>query len=144
MAQTLYPVSTTSSNTATINITSAQLLAINTTPIPLVAAPAAGQALVIDALFFEMTATATAYTSGATVFPVYHGATTGLLSSTVPASIVTATGPSTTYNYLSGVELVSGGFVPTTGTGIDLYSATNFATGTGTAKVQVWYKLITL
>ena len=144
MAQTLYSFTGTGSGAATINITAAQLQAINTTPITLVAAPSSGQAIVVESMLFEMTATATAFTSGAAVFPVYHGATSGLLSETIPSSTVNATGPSTTYNYCSGIPPASGGFVPTTGTGIDLYSSTNFSTGTGTAKVQLWYKVITL
>src|SRR5258708_4752135 len=103
---------------ATVNISSAQLLALHGTPVALIAAPASGKAILLDSLLFEMTTTATGYTSGGPIVPVYHGATAGLLSPAIPASVVTASAG--TSNTLLGIgSLQTNGLTISSATGVD-------------------------
>jgi hypothetical protein len=127
-----------------VPVTSAQLLAMFTTPVSVLAAPAAGQAIVVQQIAFEMIATATAYTSGGTVNFVYHGGSVTPVTGTVAAAIVTATGPTTVVITL-GPNIVSTGNAVTNAVGIDITNATGaFLTGTGTAVVHLFYSILTL
>lgn len=126
-----------------VTLTAAQIIGLNLTPVVLVAAPGAGLVLVPEQLVFEMTTTSTQFTGGGVVAPVYHGATTALTGNTIPAAVITTTAG--TSNTLLSLGAVANGTTLTSNTGIDLYAATgNFAAGTGTAKVILYYKVITL
>jgi hypothetical protein len=150
MAQTLYaPVFSNAQidpmmqQYATVNVTSANILAMFTTPVAILAAPGAGKAIVVDTILFEMTTTATAYASGGAVSFVYHGGSVASHSGTIPASVVTA-GAGTSNTQLGSPTAANGTTVPAN-TGIDITNATGaFTTGTGTAKVQIWYSVVTL
>lgn len=125
-------------------ITSAQILAMFTTPVAVVPAPAAGTAIIVQQIAFEMIATATAYTSGGTVNFVYHGGSVAAATGTVATAIVTATGPTSVVITLAP-NLVSTGNAVTNAVGIDITNGTQtFASGTGTAVAHVWYTTITL
>lgn len=128
---------------ATVTLTAAQIITLHSVPVVLIAAPGAGKALVVNQLVFEMTTTATQFTGGGVVGPVYHGATTVITGNTVPAATVTTTAGSS--NTLLSLGAVANGLVLSSNTGVDLYAGTaDFAVGTGTAKVIVFYSVITL
>jgi hypothetical protein len=130
-------------STATVNLTAAQIITLHSVPVALVATPGSGLALIPIMMLFEITTTSTVFTGGGVVAPVYHSATAALTANTVPAATVTA-GAGTTYTLLS-LGAPASGLVLTANSGIDLYAASaDFAAGTGTAKVQIWYVTVTL
>ena len=128
--------------TATVALSSADILHASGILKALVAAPGVGLAIFPLWLLLEMTCTSTAYANGGAVSPVYHGATAALTGNTVPATVVNGS-VGTTYTLLS-LGAQSNGLTLTANTGIDLYSGTAFITGTGTASVQIGYITLTL
>jgi hypothetical protein len=123
-----------------VSLTAAQINALHTAPVSLLAA-IAGRVIIVTNCAIKMVTTSTAFTSGGAVAPVYHGATTALTANTLPASDVTA-GAGTNYFEL-GAGAPANGIALTAATGIDLYAATaNFATGTGTMQVTLSYYTI--
>jgi len=128
---------------AIVSLTAAQIITLHSVPVALLAAPGAGKALVVESLVFEMTTTATVFTGGGVVAPVYHGATAALTANTIPATVVTAVA-GTSYTTLS-LGAPANGLTMTANTGVDLYAATaDYAAGTGTAKVIVSYRIVIL
>ncbi len=116
---------------------------MNATPVSLLAAPGAGKAIVDLSIVFEMNATATQFTGGGAVSAVYHGGAVSPHAGSVPAAVVQA-GAGQTLTQL-GPAVGSNGITVPANTGVDLTNATAaFATGTGTAKVFVKYRVITL
>jgi hypothetical protein len=128
-----------------ITITAAQIIALNTTPITLVAAPGAGLALVLEGIVLEVNRTATAFTGGGAVGPVYAGATgTFLTANQVAAADVTTGGAGQVNRFLTPAS-PAGGLAISANTAIQLFAATaNFAAGTGTIKAFVTYSVVTL
>lgn len=125
------------------SLTAAQLQAMFGAPVPIVAAPGAGKAIIVREIAFEMIASATAYTGGGAVSLVYHGTSTAVHAGSVPASVVTA-GAGTTVTEL-GIAVGANGTTVPANTGVDITNASAaFATGTGTAKVHIWFNIITL
>jgi predicted RecA/RadA family phage recombinase len=128
---------------ASVSLTAAQVIAMNATPVSVLAAPAAGMAIVVDSILFEMTTTSTQFTGGGAVSFVYHGTSTAVHAGTIPATVVTATAGSS--NTLLGPAVATNGTTVPAATGVDITNATAaFAAGTGTVKVQVKYRLLTL
>lgn len=126
-----------------VPLTAAQIIAMYTTPVAIVAAPAAGTAIVVKQIQVELNPTATAFASGGVVHFYYHGSTTELMSATLAAATVQAA--STQSIWLLNPVATSGGSVVTKEVGVDITNATGvFATGTGTAVVTCWYSTITL
>ena len=126
---------------AVVSLNSTALLGLHTTPFSILAAPGTGFTYVVDNIVFEMNATSTAYAAGGAVTFVYHGGSTVVHTGSVAASIITATGPTTTFTQL-GPAVVAGGTTLATNTGIDATCATSFTTGTGTAKVYIAYTIM--
>jgi hypothetical protein len=128
-----------------ISLTAAQINALNTSPVTIVPAPGAGLAVVLEGLVIEINRTATAFTGGGTVYPIYAGAVgTWLTASTVAAADFTTGGAGQVVRYMAPAASAGGVLVPAN-TAIQLYAATaNFATGTGNAKVFVTYSVVTL
>jgi hypothetical protein len=120
-----------------VPLTSAQIKTMFTTPVVLIAAPIAGKAVILESLDFEMTRTATAYTSGGTVSIQY---TTGPVAATntIASTVVTTAGAAVTDTFRDAIDAD----VPSA-SGIEITNATGvFATGTGTAIVHLWYRTI--
>lgn len=119
-----------------VTLTAAQLIAMGTTPVALLPAPGAGKTIVVKRVMVRMTRTATAFTSGGAISFQYH---TGpiAVTNTVPAAVVTGAAGT--------VDVVRGGIdaAPTAqNDSIEITNATApFATGTGTAKVFIWYSV---
>lgn len=128
---------------AVVSLTAAQLIAMEAAPVSVLAAPASGKALVVDSILFEMTTTSTQFTGGGVVSFVYHGGSVAVHAGTIPAATVTTTAGTT--NTLLGPAVATNGTVVPAATGVDITNATApFAAGTGTAKVQIKYRIITL
>jgi hypothetical protein len=128
-----------------ITLTAAQINALNTAPVTIVPAPGAGLALVLEGIIIEVNRTATAFTGGGAVGPVYQGATgTFLTANQVAAADFTTGGAGQVTRYLTPAS-PGGGLAITPNTAIQLFAGTaNFATGTGNAKVFVSYSVVTL
>lgn len=129
-------------SSATVNLTAANIIAMFTTPVQILPAPGAGKAIIVRQILFEMTRTATAFTGGGNVEFDYHGAAiahTGAVASTV----VTTAGAAVVNVVLGNASAT--GVVVSANLGIDITNAAAvFAAGTGTAKVQIWYSIVTL
>lgn len=127
--------------TAIIALTAAQLIAMNGTPVSLIPAPGAGYALVDVSLAFEMITTSTQFTGGGAVSLAYHGGSVNPCGGTIAAGVVTAAAGTS----VTQVGPAAGPITVPANTGIDITNATAaFATGTGTAKAFVRYRVIAL
>lgn len=124
-----------------VTLTAANIIAMFTAPVAILPAPAAGVAIIVDSLVFQMKATATQFTGGGLVTFEYHG--TAILVTGAGDGIPSATVKSATSsnNLLSPVAAV---IQPPAATGVDITNASGvFAAGTGTAVVTVAYWLYT-
>ena len=129
-----------------ITISSAQLLALNTSPVTLIPAPGAGFATFVESMVFEMNRTATAYTAaGVTGAGLIYAASTALITQALPTSIFTTAGAGQSITAVAGGHVGTNGITITANAAVQLYSAgANLAAGTGTAKVYLTYSIITL
>lgn len=127
---------------ASVPLTSAQILAMFTTPVSLVAAGGANTILVPQRWMFTLIFNSVAYTSGGTVNIQYGNTGSGggtAIGNTLAANQVTS---GTSLNNL--VMLGSTNIVLTPGVnqGIFVTNATGvFATGNSTARIHLWYTL---
>lgn len=128
-----------------ISLTAAQIITLNTVPVTLVPAPGVGLSLVIETLVLEMNRTATAFTGGGVIGPVYAGATGTFLTSNQMAASDVTTGGAGQVTRLLAAGVPAGGVLISPNTALQLFAATaNFAAGTGTMKAYVTYSIITL
>jgi len=129
---------------ATVSLSAAQINGMAAAPVQLVAAPGAGKTLVVDKVAIRLTRSATAFASGGVGIVQYGPTVTGggiqALDSTIAATFFTgAAGASETVR--------NGAVMSDTGTtlqnlGLFISNQTGaFTTGTGTATVDVWYRL---
>jgi len=123
-----------------VPLTSANLKAMYGAPVQLIAAGAAGTNIVVHHVMFTMTSTATTYTGGGVVeFQIgntVHGAGTAT-TATVAAAVINDAVAETTYTTVIPVS-----YTGTAATGLYISNQTAaFATGTGTAIVDIWYSL---
>ena len=124
---------------ATVNVSSANILAMYGAPVVLIAAPTSGKNLIIHRIMFTMVTTSTQYANGGAVYfqlgNTVHGggtATTG----TIAAGVVTA-GAGTSYTIPVPVA-----YTGSAATGLYISNDTAaFITGTGTAIVDIWYSI---
>jgi predicted RecA/RadA family phage recombinase len=129
--------------TAVVSLTAAQILAMFGTPVSILPAPGAGKAIVVENIAVEIVTTATQFASGGVVHFYYHGLTVELMAQNIAAASVNAAAGTATF-FLSPVQ-TAGGSVISTNLGIDITNATAaFTTGTGTMKVFIKYRTITL
>lgn len=130
---------------ACVALTAAQIIAMGTTPVSILPAPGAGKAILVDSILFGMTRTGTAFTGGGAINFQYHTTTNSVPhSGTIPATLVTTGGAGSAQTRL-GPDVSSNGLVVPANEGIDITNATApFAAGTGTAKVFIRYRVITL
>jgi len=144
-AKLFTPVSLNGYFSKTVSVTSADLLAINTTPLEIIPAPGVGKVISLESIVYSFTYNSVAYTGGNTLFPVWSGNTTNIFGDEGNAAIANAiiTATSSSVNRRS----FSSGSVSTpmlSNTAIKLYSSGNFATGNSTMKLFITYKIITL
>lgn len=120
---------------ARVSLTAANLIAMYTTPVTLIAAPGAGKVIIVKRVYFVVTPTATQFTGGGVVsFKYASGAD---VTATVAAANVT--GASATRVIRNAVDCAT-----SANAALQITNATAvFATGTGTAKVDVDYEIVT-
>lgn len=124
--------------TITVPLTSAQLLGMNATPVELIPAPGAGKVIIIDNVLFTMTRTSTAYASGGTIVLNYATGPVAAIN-TIAASVLTTAGAAVTQTVRDGIDaaaVANDAIVITNGSGA-------FTTGTGTASVNIKYRIVT-
>lgn len=129
-------VATNLAQYASVTLTAAQMAALFTTPVTIVAAPGANQAIVVTDMALDVS-TGTAYTGGGTV-GFYYGSGTTLL-------IAAVNGTNAFFGTLGTTLYLSGGSSSPiiTNAAINLGNLTAaFATGTETVTANVWYAVI--
>jgi hypothetical protein len=123
-----------------VPLTAANIIAMYTAPVALIPAGAAGTNIVVEKVMFTMIPSGTAFTSGGAVtFTIGNTANGGgtATTGTVAATVVNASGTTTTYNTVIPVA-----YAGTAATGLYVSNATGvFATGTGTAVVDIWFQI---
>lgn len=123
-----------------VSLSSANILALNATPITLIAAPGAGKAIVVRGIAVKMVTTATQYANGGALEFRYTNASGAKVSADVAAAVVTATA-GTSYTSVAGVTT---SLTNVANSAIVVDNATApFITGTGTAVVTLTYDIVT-
>jgi hypothetical protein len=127
----------------TITLSAAQIIAMYTTPVQLIAAPGAGKSIVVAKAAFTIVRTSTAFTGGAAAIVQYdstaNGGGTQALDSTLASTVITGAAGTTVslrngaiISDLASTSIQNKGLFISNGTAV-------FAAGTGTATVDVWY-----
>lgn len=129
---------------ATISVSSAEILTLNTVPKQLVAAPTAGKVIVVSEIVVSFTVGGAQYASGGDVFPVYSGQTANLFGTSASALIGQADVQGAA-SFIARIGNVTSVPKLLSATAVNLYASTaNFTTGTGTMKVFIKYRTVTL
>lgn len=125
--------------TITVNLTAAQIIAMGTTPVSLIAAPGAGLCIIVDNITFKMVTTATAFTGGGAVEFRYTDASGTKVTADVAAAVITAAA-GTSFTNVRGIEASLTG---TANAAIVVRNGTApFAAGTGTASLVIEYHVV--
>jgi hypothetical protein len=125
--------------TVHVGLTAAQIIAMNATPVSLIAAPGAGMAIIVDNITVKMVTTATAFTGGGAVEFRYTNGSGAKVTADVAAAVVTA-GAGTSFTNVRGIEA---SLTAVANAAIVITNATAaFATGTGTAVVSIDYHVV--
>jgi hypothetical protein len=133
----------TQSQLAVVNLSAANILAMNGTPVTVVAAPGTGKAILVDSVIFKMVTTATAFASGGAVSIQYNGGSVVAHAGSIAAAVVTA-GAGTSYTEL-GPAAATNGTTIVANKALEITNATGaFTTGTGTAVLLIQYRIVTL
>ncbi len=128
-------------HSVTVALASADILAMNATPVSLIAAPGAGKIIIVEGILFKMVRTATAYANGGAVEFRYTDGSGAKVSADVAAALVTTGGAGTAYAHVAGIEA---SITPVANAAIVVTNATAaFITGTGTATVSLKYRIVT-
>lgn len=127
--------------TAVVTLTSAQVLALNTTPITLVAAPGTGNAVIFDGATAKLVFNSTAYTDSSGVLTIAYTNSSGVaVGPTIPASFVT-TSSGTAYAY---VPPVATELAPAVNAPLVIYcTSANPTAGNSTIQVTIQYHVLT-
>lgn len=126
--------------TAVIPVTSANFLAIRTTPLVLVPAGPTGSCVIVDNISLKMTRTGTAYANGGALEFRYTDVSGTKVSADIAAAVVTTGGAGVAYTNVRGIEASLTGTV--NAAVVLTAAAADFITGTGTAVVTVQHHLI--
>ena len=124
-----------------VNLTAADLIAMYTTPV-LVLAAVTGKAILVDSVTFDITRTATAFTGGGVVNVQYANTANGAgtkVHADIAATVVTGAAGRT---ITERIPLVQSDIATASITAVGLYISNQtavFATGTGTAVLTVRY-----
>lgn len=123
-----------------VPLTSANILAMNATPVTLIAAPGAGKVIVVDDILLKMVTTATAYANGGAVELRYTNASGAKVTADIAAAVITA-GAGTSYTKVKGVEA---SLTVVANAAIVITNATAaFITGTGAGVLTIHYRVVT-
>jgi hypothetical protein len=125
--------------TAVVPLTSAQILALNTTPVSLIAAPGAGKAIRVMDLALKMTTTSTVYANGGALEFRYTDGSGTKVTADIASAVVTA-GAGTSYTNVEGIEV---SLTLTANAAVVVRAASaDFITGTGAGIFYVSYRVI--
>lgn len=125
--------------TVVVALTAAQIIAMGTTPVSLIAAPGAGKCVIVDNITFKMTTTATAFTGGGAVEFRYTDASGAKVAADIAAAVVTG-GAGVSFTNVRGIEASLTGVA---NAAIVITNATAaFAAGTGTASLAIDYHVV--
>lgn len=125
--------------TAVVALTAAQIIAMGTTPVTLIAAPASGKCIIVDNISFKMTTTATAFTGGGAVEFRYTNASGTKVTADIAAAVITAAA-GVSFTNVRGIEASLTGTVDAA---IVIRNATAvFASGTGSAVLTIDYHVV--
>lgn len=138
------PDTTTGIQTKTVSLSSAQILAIHTTPIELIAAQGAGTVSVIDRIVYSLDA-GTQYANGDSIAVVYDGASTPLVKVIEAGDVTSATD---VVKVKRPVDSGGDNLAITAGINqsvkLQQGTPTAFITGTGTVKLIISYQVVTI
>jgi hypothetical protein len=127
---------------ASVTLTNAQILAMYTTPVTIIAAQGAGSFIKVVDMTLENVDGGTAYTSGGAIQLSYGTALTYPATATVAATFLTS--PTVSQMITAAGALATTPSSNVLNTAVDISNATGvFATGTGTLVVRVSYRVIT-
>lgn len=138
------PLWTTDVSCKQVSLTAANLIAMYTTPVVLIA-PMPGYGIVIDSFEFDISRTSTAFTGGGVVAPQYDSTANGagtLMTATIAATVVTGTVGRT---ITARIPVVQSDIATASITGIGIYlsnATAAFAAGTGTAVATIRYHIV--
>lgn len=125
---------------ATVTLTANEIKALNASPKTLIAAPGAGETIIVERVLFRFLWGTTQYTGGSNLSVIYEGGSTNQLAGTLAASFITGpTGAVTSDAILAalGTQLAA-----PQETAIQLKAAAaEFATGDSTLEVQAWFRV---
>jgi hypothetical protein len=126
---------------AVVILTAAEIKALNATPKTLIAAPGAGQTLVVERCVFRFLWGTIQYTGGSALSVIHSGGSTNLLAGTLAASFLTTPTAAVTDDAILaglGTQLSA-----PQATAVKLKAAgAEFATGDSTLEVSLFYRLI--
>lgn len=123
-----------------VTLSAANIIAMNATPVTLIAAPGANKAIIVDEAVFHFQVGATQFTAGGAVSIEYADANDNLLASTLAASVIT--GASDAVRKIDGAD---GSLTVTANKAVEITNATAaFADGDGTMDVYLRYRVLTL
>jgi hypothetical protein len=123
-------------NSTTVSLTAANLIAMGTTPVTIIAAPGVGKCVVVDNITFKMVTTATAFTGGGAVEFRYTNASGTKVTADVAGAVVTA-GAGTSFTNVRGIEA---SLTCVENAPVVIRNATAaFAAGTGAAVLTIEY-----
>lgn len=126
-------------NSVSVSLTAAQIIAMGTTPVSLIAAPGSGKCIIVDNITVKMVTTATAFTGGGAVEFRYTDASGTKVTADLAAAVITA-GAGTSFTNLRGIEAsltgtANAAIVVRNGTAV-------FAAGTGNATLTIDYHIV--
>lgn len=129
----------------TVSLTSANILALNTTPIQLVASPGAGKIVIMEEVIYDFTA-GTQYANGNDIKIRYSGTSVDCLTYGGTSAMINAATSSIRQGGQASGAISSAANILTTGDNkaVNLTVDTAFITGTGTLKLYYKYRIITL
>ena len=123
--------------TEVVTFSSAQLLALHTTPITLVAAPGTGKTIIVDEVIWKTTYATSAYTGSNAIEIRYTDGSGSKVSADVPAAVLNIS--SGTQSYISRGASVA---YTTNAAVVAVVPAADPAAGAGTATATVKYRIV--
>jgi len=129
-----------SSSEVQVALSSAQILALNATPVTIIPAPGAGKVVIVENILLKMVTTATQYANGGALEFRQTNASGTKVTADLAAALVTAAA-GTSYNSVAGVTT---SLTSLANALICVSNATApFITGTGTAVITAKYRIVT-
>lgn len=122
-----------------VSLSSAQLKAINGTPITIVAAPGAGSGIIVHRTVLSYTYGTATYTGG-TAFGTYYNSTGTATSGSIGNAI---TAVASTVGSVAAVAINNLATASLMNQPVTAFATSNFVTGDGTAKIGVYYSIWT-